>query len=61
MVTSGVLWNTLVNRSSRLGPGGVPVDELVVVGEFDTVSKTSQVSTDVQFLVLMFTHEMYCE
>jgi hypothetical protein len=40
---TGVLWDTKVNRSSRPGPGGGAVDELLVVGAFDTVSKTSQV------------------
>ena len=41
----GVLWDTKVNRSSHTGPNGNSVDELFVVGAFDTVSKTSQVSS----------------
>lgn len=32
-----------MNRSSHTGPEGREVDELIVVGAFDTVSKTSQV------------------
>lgn len=41
---TGVLWDTKVNRSSHVSPAGSAVDELLVVGAFDTVSKTSQVS-----------------
>lgn len=44
IVCLGVLWDTKVNRSSHAGTAGGSIDELIVVGAFDTVSKTSQVS-----------------
>ena len=43
IIVVGVLWDTKVNRSTHSDPTGELLDELLVVGAFDTVSSTSQV------------------